>query len=557
MTRRDLFLDVARRQARSSDERCRRSAFAALGSLGGFEALPLMAQGAMDPSPLVREAALDASEGLALLYRYHLANSRTQMDERSRLFVERHRAAMIQAAGALVKIYPGHGRRVFMDLLIESGAEAYDAVSDAVPARPEAPTHRAFEEALMTAHGVAAVELLFKLALEPGSRLRELAVRVMGMRRDPGFARAIGMWLLRLSPEGFSALAERVTDAPWWPAVEAAPDVDPLAATKIMELLSKARLDPARRDRMVRTFLSNPHPEVRSRALVVLQVFRSPLLAEAAAAALGDPSDDVKLAAARGIALLDVPDKTRLLAPLLLSPSEELRRLAVRELSRDGFARYMNAFDRLDPRTRHAAARALAKIDGAMLDRLAEEINSLDPQRRLKALQVVGYVEAERDLGTLLMDLLADHDHRVRATAVKIVELSGNVEGMRRLIGALSDPDDRVRANAIEAFEELGDTRYAQLLVPFLSDPDNRVRANAAKALWNLGRREVRETLEAMLASPDEEMRLSAAWAIGEIRYDGSAAVLEARLREETSSRVRERIGETLARGAGGGQSHL
>jgi HEAT repeat protein len=549
--RKGLFLDLARQEVRSPQDRRRRSAYAVLGALAEFDAVPALIQGATDPSTLVREAVLEALERLALLYRYHLANARGQADERSREFVERHRAAIVAAVGALLRTYPGHQRRIFLDLALESGGDAYEAVSEAVPARADAPLHRAFVEAFEAAQTEPAVELLFKLALEPGSRLREMALGVMRRRRDPAFARAIGAWLARLSPERVAALAERVTEVPWWPAVEAAADLDPLAATKVMELLSKAPLDPERRDWMILHFLGNPREEVRVRALVVLQAFRSALLPEAAGRALGDPSDAVKLAAARAISILDVPNKARLLGPLLQSSSEELRRLAVRELSREGFARYMESFDRLSPGHRQAAARALAKIDGAMLDRLAEEVSSLDPERRLKALQVVGYVDAEKDLRTLLMDLIADPDHRVRATAVKIVELSGHVEGMRLLIGALSDPDDRVRANAIEAFEEIGDTRFAQLLSPFLSDPDNRVRANAAKALWSLGRSEVKETLESMLADPDEEMRLSAAWAIGETRYEGFADALEARLKEEPSTRVRERIAEALRRSLG------
>lgn len=549
--RKSLFLDLARQEVRSPQDRRRRSAYAALGALAEFEAVPALIQGATDPSTLVREAALEALERLALLYRYHLANARGQADERSREFVERHRAAVIAAVGALLRTYPGHQRRIFLDLALESGADACEVVSEAVPARADAPLHRAVVEALEAAQTEPAVELLFRLALEPGSRLREMALGVMRRRRDPAFARAIGAWLGRLSPERLTALAERLTEIPWWPAVEAAADLDSLSATKFMELFSKAPLEAEKRDWMVLHFLGSPREEVRVRALVVLQAFRSALLPEAAGRALGDPSDAVKLAAARSISLLDIPNKSRLLGPLLQSPSEELRRLAVRELSREGFARYMESFDRLSPPQRETAARALAKIDGAMLDRLGEEVGSLDPERRLKALQVVGYVDAEKDLRTLLMDLIGDPDHRVRATAVKIVELSGHVEGMRLLIGALSDPDDRVRANAIEAFEEIGDSRFSRLLAPFLSDPDNRVRANAAKALWSLGRSEVKGTLESMLADPDEEMRLSAAWAIGETRYEGFADVLETRLQVEPSPRVRERIAEALRRSLG------
>ena len=264
--------------------------------------------------------------------------------------------------------------------------------------------------------------------------------------------------------------------------------------------------------------------------------------------ALKDASDDVVHAAAQAIIRLAPEDKLRHLTPLLNHRSERVRRLATRAVASASFSRSMESFDRLNAPTRAMAARALAKIDDTMHDRLAEEVSALDAGRRLKALRIVEYVGAQKDLRKPLMELLADPDRRVRATAIKIVQLSGDVSAMKHLIGALSDPDRRVRANAVEAFEVVGDTRYVQLLMPFLKDPDNRVRANAAKALWNLGRTEVRETLEGMLEDPDENMRLSAVWAIDELGYEGATGVLTDHLHQERSDTVRTRIAEALGR---------
>jgi len=189
--------------------------------------------------------------------------------------------------------------------------------------------------------------------------------------------------------------------------------------------------------------------------------------------------------------------------------------MAMREVASAGFDKYLRSFDRLEPATREAAARALAKIDGRILDRLTEEIQALDPERRLRALRVIDYVDAETDLRQNLMALLNDPDRRVRATVIKIVRLAGSEEGMRMLVAALGDPDRRVRANAVEAFEDSGDAQCVPLLHPFLGDPDNRVRANAAKALCTLGFEEGRTALAAMLRHEEEPMRLSAVWAIG------------------------------------------
>jgi hypothetical protein len=240
-------------------------------------------------------------------------------------------------------------------------------------------------------------------------------------------------------------------------------------------------------------------------------------------------------------------DRVALLTPLLGSPDAELRRLAVREVSRVSFERYLERFDSMSGAQRRLAANALRKIDAQMLDRVAAEVGALDPSRRLKALCIVDLLGAGKELRQPLLELLDDPDRRVRATAIRIVELAGSVEGVQVLLGALADPDRRVRANAVEAFEELADPRYVQMLVPFVRDRDNRVRANAGKALWNLGWPGARDALLAMLTDGDEMVRLSAVWAIGEVDFPGAREVLQARLASEPAERVRSKLQDALA----------
>jgi HEAT repeat protein len=307
-------------------------------------------------------------------------------------------------------------------------------------------------------------------------------------------------------------------------------------------------LEPSRRNDLLLHFAGSPYPDVRARLLLTLQAVAYPGLMDQVQTFLEDPSDEVKLAAARTVIALNPPHKARILMPLLNTASEELRRMATREVASASFDKYLRSFERLDPATREAAARALAKIDTRIVDRLADELTALDPERRLRALRVIDYVDAETDLRQNLMALLNDPDRRVRATAIKIVQLTESVEGMRLLVAALSDPDRRVRANAIEAFEDGGDSRVVPVLMPFLRDDDNRVRANAAKAIWNLGSEEGKTTLQQMLSNPDEMMRLSAVWATGEVKFPGAIDLLLARIEADASPAVRAKIAEVLSR---------
>jgi quinoprotein glucose dehydrogenase len=182
-----------------------------------------------------------------------------------------------------------------------------------------------------------------------------------------------------------------------------------------------------------------------------------------------------------------------------------------------------------------------------ILDRLAEETASLDAERRLAALRLVGALDAGEALGETLAGLLADPDRRVRATAVKVVQLAGSAEGRRLLENCLVDPDRRVRANAVEAFEDAGDETCVPRLIPLLNDVDNRVRANAAKALCRYDRPEGRATLEAMLRDPAEAVRVSAVWALGQSVLSDAGSRLAAHAERETSEAVRARVAEALA----------
>ncbi len=542
------FIAVAREQIRSGLEKMRRSAYEMLAAIGEVEVAHLLALAVNDASTVIRENAADAMEKIALRYHYHLLNWHSQGEERSRQFVEQNRALMLQALEVLLRTFQIHRKTLFIEIAVEMGGTAYKLITDIVLARRDSPIYRGFLAFLERATSDAAFDLLFKLYFEHEENLRQAALDVMKGRTDPGFLGALAAWFAKLPPEKFLQLSTRVREIPWWKIVEESPELEPALTFKLIEFVSKSFVDPKTRDSMIRGLWKSGHAEVRARVLSALKELRSPLALEVARSGLGDASDEVKVAAVKVIAEAAPADKAKLLAPFIGSSHPELRAIAVREVSRESFDRYLRSFDRLDERTRELAARALAKIDATMLDRLVDEINSMEADRRLKALRIVNYVEAGEDLQPLLMELLNDRDTRVRATAIKIVELSGNVEGMRLLIGALADPDRRIRANAIEAFEQLGDERFAALLLPFVKDPDNRVRANAAKALWNLGRKEVRSTVEGMLEDPDENMRLSAAWAIGELRFEGAAPLLRARLEREPNEKVRAKIADAFAR---------
>jgi HEAT repeat protein len=544
----DAFLPAALDLARSDREGDRRAGLVVLAALDPYGTAATVARALDDRVASVRDAAAALIEELGARYYYHLVAARLHGDPESRAYIDRHRGEMLHLLGPVLRLFPRHEKRVFFDIAIESEPESFPLMAEHVLLRGEPAAQQAFLHALTSSATEHAVRVLFRLAAERPGRLREAGVEVLRRRADAAFASLVAATLARLPREEADALAARTTDLPWWPAPELLGDLDAAASSRLLDFAARSGLPTARRDEHLLAFLRSPYPETRIRVLSVLQVLEHPQFAAIAEGALDDPADEVKLAAARALIGVNPPHKVKLLMPLLNAPSEELRRLAMREVASASLERFLKAFDKLDARTRDTAAKAIAKIDGRIVERLADEVRSADPDRRLAALRVVGVLDAEEQLREALIPLLGDPDRRVRATVLRVVQVARHGDGFRLLMGALEDPDRRVRANAVQALEDAGDARAVPVLLLLLDDADNRVRANAAKALVRFGRPEGRTVLEGMLRHADPRMRLSAAWVFGHARIDGAAAVLRERAPAEPHPAVRAKIADALAR---------
>ena len=545
--RSEEYLRVARSKIVAGRDPRRLAAFRLVAALGDLSSVELLQVGVADPLPEVREVVLDALvqhlRGLARDLREERAMAGGAGFEKSPT-----QAAAWQVFGAVVKQFASHQRVEFFDLLAAFSVYSMPLITGSILAPRDSTLGKAFLNWLRTTTTEGCTTLLLSMMCDKSTAVQRAAAQVLRERREQAFACTFAAELAQL-PEDKQDMVWFVIGEPLWlqfmtPVVGM---LEPAAALAVLRLFCQGKFAPEALQGYLESFRRHQDWKVQLRALDQMQALGFPGGFAAVLPLLAVPSPRVQMAVAELVVQKDLPDRVALLTPLLGAGDPGLRRIAMREVSKGSFARYLQRFDRMDPKARQVAARALAKIDDQLLERLGEEIESLDALRRLKALQVVEFLDAAESLRGPLLELLADPDRRVRATAIRIVEWSGSVEGIKILLAALADPDRRIRANAIEAFEQFDDPSYVQLLTPFLRDQDNRVRANAAKALWNLGYEQALEVLLEMLVEPDELMRLSAAWALGEV---GSAAAREALVQREPverSERVRKKIREAYA----------
>jgi HEAT repeat protein len=542
---RDELLAVAREKIVGGRDPRRLAAFRLVAAFGDLGSADLLVLGIPDPNDAVAEVALD---GLMVRLRSYAQSRREALADGAPVARDARQEAAWQALATALRSCPDSRAEALCAVLFEFGVVSMSLFRGVLLAKPDSTICRAFGRLLGSGPAQASAQFVVQLALDSDPGLQRIGQQVLRDRRDEPFGLEVAREIAAVRDDRSLALVRNLRDVPWWGPVQyviAALELD--VARRLIAVLADLKAEPGKRQGHLEAFLANPDGDVQAAAVRALHVLGCPNGIEAVAKLLRTGAVAGQRAAARLVIELVPSQRVALLTPLLGCSDPELRQLAVREVSKISFARYLERFDAMDEATRAIAAKALAKIDNQMLDRLADEIGALDPARRLKALRIVDVLDAGQELRQPLLDLLDDPDRRVRATAIRIVELSGSYEGTKILLAALADPDRRVRANAVEAFEELADPRFVQILVPLLRDSDNRVRANAAKALWQLGWPEARDVMLAMLQDRDETTRLSAVWAIGEAQFTGARAMLEAREAIEPAGRVRAKLREVLA----------
>jgi len=207
--------------------------------------------------------------------------------------------------------------------------------------------------------------------------------------------------------------------------------------------------------------LSHGRPWQRAAAADLLGRSRSTRAVQPLTAALSDHDEDVRLVAARSLALIGTPDAVDALAGALVAP------------------------------TRWALAMVadnLVLLGGAAVPALLSMMRrDDDPKAVAAAARILGEVRDPRATGALLDAARLSADVDARAQAVAALGKIGGADAVRTLLSALRDPAWEVRAQAAKGLGRLGDQTAAPALQRAMPDPSWWVRVNCGEALAQLG----------------------------------------------------------------------
>lgn len=226
----------------------------------------------------------------------------------------------------------------------------------------------------------------------------------------------------------------------------------------------------------------------RLEAAINLGTMQSQMAVAALIDAVGDPVEDVRLAAVWALGQLNEPRGLRLLLGV------------IEEGDRWTGSHIIEALISMRP-----------EITPEIIPRLEATTNI---NARLLYAQICGLLQITEALGTLSL-LLRDPDKETRISAAKALGQIGDVSAVESLIISLDDESWEARAQTAKALGALGDKQAVDKLKRALSDENWWVRHNAADALYRLGEEGI-EALRETSCSEEETPRAAAAQVLAE-----------------------------------------
>ncbi len=218
-----------------------------------------------------------------------------------------------------------------------------------------------------------------------------------------------------------------------------------------------------------------------------------------AIAALSDPDDEVKLAAADAAIRLRPPGATDAVAGWLNAPEVRMRRKACE------VARAL------------PSARAIAP--------LARTLGDPDAEVRAEAAEALGRQMSNEAVAPLL-GRLDDPTPAVRIQIIAALARLGDARSVVPLVGKVEDSSPDVRQAVVGALGDLGDPRAASALVLALRDQNADVRRDALGALGRMRADRAIDAIAPFVVDPAPPLRLAALTALGRIATPDAVRVL-------------------------------
>jgi HEAT repeat protein len=345
-----------------------------------------------------------------------------------------------------------HCREVVEAFLVLASSE--NPVLKQVLAEPRHPAYLVMVDVLRSSPRMAIVRLILNM-LE-NRFAPPVALHVVAHRTDMPFVRKL---LKRVTPDMSEALKSnlrRVEAVAWLQQsprlLNTLTEQEEAAALRLAVTTNMNRLQAFE---VLRHVLQSGRIAGRRLAAAALAEFGGAEANELVLHALEDADPQVQASVVVQLRDRGIPGAISQLIQLLNSRHEIVCEAARSCLKEFTFDRYITAFDLMDEKIRRSTGLLVMRVDPQATAGLAAELKSRMRTRRLRALEVAMAMDAVPIVEPLIIKLLTDPDHFVRAEAARALGYCNSPLTIQSLEHALNDHSVAVREAAEQSLQKL------------------------------------------------------------------------------------------------------
>jgi hypothetical protein len=266
------------------------------------------------------------------------------------------------------------------------------------------------------------------------------AVTVVGNRGDVPFVRYLLRKIGREPSPVVRQNLKRITSITWLRDLESyLEQLDDAGQHAVVRLLMTSGIPRQQAFSVIEHVMRSGSPGGRRAAAQALEEFNGTEANFLAMAALDDSDPHVQAAVLGHIRGRGIPGMLSRLIDLLESPHLMVRQAARKSLAEFSFKRFISAFDMLDEEVRRSTGALVKKVDPHTIPQLQSELCSRVRTRRLRGLAIARAMGVVADVEPLVIDLLQDEDHLIRAEAAIALAAVRSEASRRALDKALGD----------------------------------------------------------------------------------------------------------------------
>jgi hypothetical protein len=340
--------------------------------------------------------------------------------------------------------------------VIEALALSADCENATLKRILEDPLHPAFL-VLMEVLSKSARERILRLVLSYlyKPKAPSAVLSVVGKRADPEFARLLLAEIARGTPKAMVRNLKRVSAVAWAHGQGSLLDhLDGALQRAALRLVLLCGVSRASAFEVVKHLLLHGEPEERRAAAEALKEFQGAEANALTLEALDDEDPNVQAEALVQLRGRGIAGAMARVVGMLDSPHAVVRSAARACLTEFTFPRFLATYEGLDPAARQSTGEIVKKVDPQTVPLLEAEMTSRARTRQLRALEIAKMLDLAESVEGMIVRLLQDEDHGVRADAASTLRSCRSRTSRDALNAALADRNPLVRDAARKSLVE-------------------------------------------------------------------------------------------------------